>query len=122
MGTRIHYLKTSSEYFGAIHEGEKSFELRKEDDRRFSKEDIVILREVDSDDDNDSFTGREIVARITYVLARSHVEASRGNRRAFLLGDLVGMLPENCVIFSFDIIERVFSPAAVRAKDYDQDS
>ncbi len=41
-----HQLQILPQYFEAIVQEEKPFELRREDDRRFARGDILVLREV----------------------------------------------------------------------------
>lgn len=65
MATKIHYLKTVQPHFEDIWDGVKRFELRK-NDRNFSVNDILILREYD--DEKGVFVGHRIKARVTYIL------------------------------------------------------
>lgn len=58
-----HELKTLPQYYGAVLSGRKNFEIRK-NDRGFRVGDTVRLREYE----NDEYTGRELVRKITYVL------------------------------------------------------
>lgn len=59
-----HYLKTETEYYQAIEQGKKKFELRK-NDRNFQVHDIVVLEEVV----NGVKTGRSLPQiEILYVL------------------------------------------------------
>ena len=58
-----HRLKIMPEFFQAVTEGRKTFELRK-DDRDFSVGDGLILSEWNGHD----FTGREYRCRIDYIL------------------------------------------------------
>jgi ASC-1-like (ASCH) protein len=53
--------KVYQEYFEAIVKGEKTFEVRIEDDCHFEEGDILILKEID---DKGEFTGREIKKKI----------------------------------------------------------
>ncbi len=64
----LHELKTLPKYFNAVLEGDKPFEVRK-DDRDFQTEDYVNLKEW-----NEEFTGRNIVRQITYILGRNEDE------------------------------------------------
>ena len=57
--------KILKEYFEAIFSGRKNFEVRIEDDCKYSEGDILILKEINSDG---FFTGRELRKEITYVL------------------------------------------------------
>ena len=64
MSRKHHYLKTETEYFQAIEEEEKKFELRK-DDRDFKMYDYVYFQEVVSG----AYTGRELGPfEINYIL------------------------------------------------------
>jgi hypothetical protein len=61
----VHELKILPDYFGAVSNGVKNFELRR-NDRGFYEGDTLRLQEYSPS--NNAFTGREIVARIKYVL------------------------------------------------------
>lgn len=61
----IHALKSWPEYFQPLMTGDKTFELRR-DDRKFTAGDHLLLREYVPN--SDSYTGRELTRRITYVL------------------------------------------------------
>jgi len=58
-----HDLKILPEYFEAIENGEKTFEVRF-NDRNFAKGDVLHLREHDAD----GYTGRAVTAEVTYLL------------------------------------------------------
>lgn len=68
-----HELKTDPAVFGAVHDGSKTFEIRK-DDRGFAVGDGLLLREtVDTGEAMKQgapllFTGREYRCRVTYIL------------------------------------------------------
>lgn len=64
--SRTHELKCVQPYFGAIENGSKPFEARK-DDRGFAVGDTLWLREYDPK--KRSFTGRFLHRRVTYLLA-----------------------------------------------------
>ena len=64
-----HNLKTWKEYFQAIQDGKKNFELRK-NDRDFKVGKILILEEYDPD--TSEHTGRAIHASIEYILEDGH--------------------------------------------------
>jgi hypothetical protein len=66
-----HSLKTWETFFSQVLSGEKTFELRK-DNRQFAVGDTLILQEWGRD--NGSYTGREIVAKITYKLHAADCE------------------------------------------------
>lgn len=59
----IHELKTLPEYFEAVRKGDKTFELRK-NDRDFKVGDHLALNEWDGE----KYTGRALLAKITYML------------------------------------------------------
>ena len=58
-----HELKTWSEYFQAVLNGSKTFEVRK-NDRSFKVGDLLLLREWD----NIEYTGDTALFKITYIL------------------------------------------------------
>ncbi len=60
----VHDLKIAPVFFLAIESGRKTFEIRK-DDRGFQNGDTIKLQEYDPV--TESYTGREMVAEITYV-------------------------------------------------------
>lgn len=57
-----HELKIKPEYFQAVWDGIKTFELRK-DDRSYQVGDVLILREFDN-----GYTGATVVKTVSYVL------------------------------------------------------
>lgn len=59
----IHKLKILPEYFKAVADGTKTFEIRY-NDRGFKNGDFIILREWDN-----GYSGRKIKAQITYILS-----------------------------------------------------
>jgi hypothetical protein len=63
-----HTLKTRTEFFSAVWDGTKSFEMRY-DDRAFRAGDLLVLQETASNDNGEFYTGRELGAEVTYVLA-----------------------------------------------------
>ena len=65
MASKTHYLKTWHEFFYAVWEGKKSFEVR-ENDRDFFPGDELVLQEWLPA--SKKFTGREIYADVKYVL------------------------------------------------------
>jgi hypothetical protein len=67
-----HELKSWPEYFERIADGTRTFELRKDDRGGFHEGDIVLLREWDPN--TQTYTGRSLSARISYVL-RDHCAA-----------------------------------------------
>lgn len=62
---KTHWLKTWPQYFQAMANGTKRFELRK-DDREFEVNDKLRLREWDPD--TKEYTGQEVTVSITYIL------------------------------------------------------
>lgn len=60
-----HELRTWPEYFQAVRDGLKTFEVRK-NDRFFQVGDILLLREYEPEPDK--YTGRQLKAIITYIL------------------------------------------------------
>lgn len=74
---KVHELKTWPLHFQAIHDGRKHFEFRN-NDRGFQLGDYLYLREWtphmrpqflnELNKDNGHYSGRSIVARITYIL------------------------------------------------------
>jgi hypothetical protein len=62
----VHKLKTWPEFFGAIREDIKRFEIRK-DDRGFKVGDYLLLQEYDIK--NNRYTGEEENRQITYILS-----------------------------------------------------
>ncbi len=64
----IHQLKLEKDCFIAVLKGDKTFEIRN-DDRHFRVGDIVGFNEVELVDSSHSrYSGRSILARITYIL------------------------------------------------------
>lgn len=59
----IHELKTLPEYFEAVADGSKTFEVRK-NDRLFSVGDFLALNEYGKG----GYTGRCLIVRVTYIL------------------------------------------------------
>lgn len=62
-GLRMHRLKTWPQFFDAIADGSKRFELRK-NDRDFRVGDVLRLQEWNPN--NERFTGREMDVEVTY--------------------------------------------------------
>lgn len=81
----IHNLKSLSEYFGAVWNGNKTFEIRK-NDRNFEEGDFVILQEwrkqphdwsidpLHYDEEKWGHSGNIILAEITYVTSYEQKE------------------------------------------------
>ena len=69
-----HFLKTLPEFFAAVADGSKTFEVRR-DDRGFEVGDTLILQEFDPSKavlglprEKHTYTGREIRRRVIYKL------------------------------------------------------
>jgi hypothetical protein len=58
-----HELKILPQFFQAVWDGIKTFELRK-DDRDYQRGDILVLREWDGE----KYTGSAICVKVTYIL------------------------------------------------------
>lgn len=58
--------KIRPKFFGEILRGNKTFELRKEDDVQYEEGDILILKEIETT--IDFYTGRFAISRIGFVL------------------------------------------------------
>ena len=63
----LHKLKILKSFLEAIESGDKTFEIRKDQDRGFQRGDMVVFREVESCDIGQAYSGRELLAEITYV-------------------------------------------------------
>lgn len=59
----VHLLKIKPEYFRAVDDGTKTFEVRK-NDRDYRAKDYIVLREWDGQE----YTGRMVYCRIKYLL------------------------------------------------------
>jgi hypothetical protein len=59
----VHELKILPQYFKAVADGSKTFEIRK-NDRDYKTGDILVLKEYE----NGAYTGREITKEISYIL------------------------------------------------------
>lgn len=90
---KIHELKILPSYFEAVKNGEKTFELRK-DDRGFKVGDILVLKEfkhrvTDSTgpelvvEEEGGYTGREIRKRISYIYKGGSNWLGLGLRKGF---------------------------------------
>ncbi len=62
MDIKIHELKILPEYYCAVKDGIKTFEIRK-NDRFYEEGDILVLQEWNGD-----YTGRILFKTVTYVL------------------------------------------------------
>lgn len=61
-----HDLKTWPEFFAAVIDGRKTFEVRRTDDRRFAVGDVLRLREWDPT--SGAYTGRETARCVSYIV------------------------------------------------------
>lgn len=61
----IHELKLREEFQKPIEDGSKMFEVRKEDDKKFKQDDLIIFKVID---ESGKLTGKIMSAQITYVL------------------------------------------------------
>lgn len=65
----IHELKIQEEYANAIGRGDKTFEVRKEDDRQFNTNDRILFRVIDCEGNlAPTHSLNKVMYRITYVL------------------------------------------------------
>jgi hypothetical protein len=80
---KLHDLKSWPEYFVAVADGRKTFEVRKSD-RGFMVGDHLRLREWDPR--TEQYTGREIERRITYIFSGPFMPASKGETQFAALG------------------------------------
>lgn len=69
----LHELKTYPKYFQETIEGNKLFEIRK-NDRNFQVGDVLLLKEWD----NIKYTGREVGAMIGYILDDKFIGLAEG--------------------------------------------
>lgn len=74
--SKTHALKTWPDFFERILDGTKTFEVRKEDDRRFSVGDTLLLQEWLPG--SKRYTGRELAREVTYILAGPSFGVERG--------------------------------------------
>jgi hypothetical protein len=70
MASTRHNLKTWPIFWEAVAAGDKTFEVRRDDDRQFQKGDMLHLLEFDPTDESEpgGYTGRELEFQVTYVL------------------------------------------------------
>lgn len=62
----IHHLKTWPVYFKALRDGSKTFEIRREDDRRFDVGDVLVLEEYNPG--SKRYTGEREVRSVSYLV------------------------------------------------------
>lgn len=60
-----HTLKIQPEFFEAVSDGRKTFEVRRGNDRIYKAGDVVLLREFIQEK---GYTGHELLMEITYVM------------------------------------------------------
>lgn len=72
----IHELKTWPQYFEAVVEGRKTFELRK-NDRNFQIGDFLLLKQYLPK--TDKYSGEEVVCKITYMLTGGQFGLEEGH-------------------------------------------
>lgn len=65
----IHALKIDPEYYENIKNGKKRFEIRR-NDRNFRVGDYLALNELD--DTRTEYTGRSLIAKVTYILSNEN--------------------------------------------------
>ena len=65
----IHALKIDPEYYEAIQNGKKRFEIRR-NDRNFRVGDYLALNELD--DTRTKYTGRSLIVKVTYMLSNEN--------------------------------------------------
>ncbi len=82
----IHKLKTLPTHFKNIKMGVKFFEIRDNYDRGFQKDDLIIFEEYDTGRIGIPYTGKTIMANISYVTNFNQ--------------------PDNQVVFGFTLIEK----------------
>lgn len=63
---KTHDLKCWGDFFGPIVAREKRFELRKDDGRDYRPGDLLLIREWSK---KGGYSGREVLAEVTYLLA-----------------------------------------------------
>lgn len=77
---REHELKIEAEFFEAQLQGNKNFELRK-DDRGFNVGDSIVLREItpQKTEPQPRYTGRKLLTKITFMLRHTQAEGLKKN-------------------------------------------
>lgn len=96
-----HELKTLPEYFQALAEGRKTFEIRK-NDRNFEETDILELKEWNP---AMGFTGNFVIAEVNYILSSA---PEFGLMEGFVIMSLSIIRVKNRGI---DLIIHLFTPA-----------
>jgi ASC-1-like (ASCH) protein len=67
----VHEMKIIPEYFQAVINGNKSFEIRR-NDRDFSVGDVLLLNEYNAE--QNKYTGRRVRVKIIYITNYAQVE------------------------------------------------
>jgi Domain of unknown function (DUF3850) len=80
---KLHDLKSWPDYFSAVADGRKTFEVRK-DDRDFIVGDYLRLREWDPQ--TKAYTGREVERKITYIFSGPFIPMSQGESQFAVIG------------------------------------
>lgn len=79
----IHELKLDKKWFDSVVNGQKRFEIRK-DDRIFKVGDILTLKEVERTSDNSiDYTGNEVQVKITSIL--KHEDFPEGIQEGYVV-------------------------------------
>lgn len=70
-----HYLKTWTQYFDRVLLRDKNFEVRR-NNRDYQRGDVIVLQ--DFDPESQQYSGREIVAEVSYVLLGGQFGIEKG--------------------------------------------
>lgn len=97
----VHNLKSWPEYFAAVADGTKTFEVRK-DDRGFRVGDHLRLREWDPA--TDDYTGREVERRVTYIFRGPFMPRSKDEAQFAVLGHGIVVLAVVSVPFGASMV------------------
>jgi len=89
---KVHALKIWPDYFDAVASNIKTFEVRK-DDRKFAVGDTLLLREWNPK--SESYTGRELVRSVSYVMHGMGNVGVIGPARGISLGFVVLALTDS---------------------------
>ena len=82
-GPVVHELRTWPAYFAAVLDGEKTFEIRKDDGRIFMVGDVLLLREWYKV--GESYSGRALRVRVLYVARLSTIPGFPAIDRAWVV-------------------------------------
>ena len=86
VGNKTHELRILPEYFNAVLDGRKTFELRR-NDRCFSIGDTLVLKEWDKE--KLTLTGRELRCEVTYILKENDQTRKYGLMKGFCIMSIV---------------------------------